>query len=109
MTVLRTIMALAVTLGLAAGPASAYPGEDALAAGIATGSGHQESEASQPGVLIAAADCSSAASRAARQTGGQVLSVSTQNQGGQTVCVVTVLVPGKGNQRPRKQTVTIKP
>ena len=58
---------------------------------------------------VAAADCSGAASRAARQTGGQVLSVSTQSQGGQTVCVVTVLVPGKGNQRPRKQTITIKP
>lgn len=58
---------------------------------------------------VAAADCSGAARRAASQTGGQVLSVSTRNQGGQTVCVVTVLVPGKGDERPRKRTITIKP
>ncbi|MCQ0989597.1 hypothetical protein [Jiella marina] len=58
---------------------------------------------------VAASDCSGAASRAARQTGGQVLSVSTRNQGGQMVCVVTVLVPGKGNERPRKRTITIRP
>jgi len=58
---------------------------------------------------VAASDCSGAASRAASQTGGQVLSVSTRNQGGQMVCVVTVLVPGKGNERPRKRTITIRP
>ncbi|KQT88560.1 hypothetical protein ASG48_02070 [Aurantimonas sp. Leaf443] len=58
---------------------------------------------------LAAADCSGAASQAASQTGGQVLSVSPRQQGGQTVCVVTVLVPGKDGGRPRRQTVTIRP
>ena len=58
---------------------------------------------------VAAGDCSDAGSKAAAQTGGQVLSVSSRQQGGQTVCVVTVLVPGKDGGRPRKQTVTIKP
>lgn len=109
MTLLRTTLALAVTFGLAAGPAVAYEGGDGSRvigqAAQVTGS---TSERHGP-MLLAAADCSSAASRAARQTGGQVLSVSTRTQGGQTVCVVTVLVPGKGNERPRKQTVTIKP
>ena len=58
---------------------------------------------------VAAGDCSDAGSKAASQTGGQVLSVSSRQQGGQTVCIVTVLVPGKDGGRPRKQTVTIKP
>lgn len=51
------------------------------------------------------ADCSSAGSKAAAQTGGKVLSVS--GSGG--ACSVTVLVPGKGGGRPRKTTVTIRP
>lgn len=54
-----------------------------------------------------AGDCSSAASQVAAQTGGQVLSVSAKNQGGQTVCKVTVLVPASGNERPKKMTVTV--
>ena len=57
----------------------------------------------------AAASCSGAAEQAAAQTGGQVLSVSSREQGGQTVCVVTLLVPGKEGGRPRKTTVTIRP
>ena len=58
---------------------------------------------------IAAADCSGAAAQAAAQTGGRVLSVSSRDEGGQTVCVVTVLVPGTDGGRPRKETVTIRP
>ncbi|MAZ82670.1 MAG: hypothetical protein CML31_07290 [Rhizobiales bacterium] len=54
-----------------------------------------------------AADCSSAASRVVSQTGGQLLSATPQNQGGQTVCVITVLVPGNGNERPKKVTVSV--
>ncbi len=111
MTLLRTIMALAVTFGLAAEAAAAYEVDEGSRAGssVAAEFGDSASRAAPEPTLVAAADCSSAASRAARQTGGQVLSVSTKNQGGQTVCVVTVLVPGKGNERPRKQTVTIRP
>lgn len=60
-------------------------------------------------VRLAQADCSSAGSKAAAQTGGEVLSVSTRTEGGQTVCVVTVLVPGTDGGRPRKTTVTIRP
>lgn len=106
MTLLRTILALAVTIGLAAEPALAGLGGEGDRGARSLSVGGHGGEAP---VRMAAADCSGAASRAARQTGGQVLSVSTQSQGGQTVCVVTVLVPGKGNQRPRKQTITIKP
>lgn len=107
MTFLRTIMAVAVTFGLAAEPAVAHEGGEVSTTSRGASS-FGPSDRAAP-MLMAAADCSGAASRAARQTGGQVLSVSTQTQGGQTVCVVTVLVPGQGNERPRKQTITIRP
>ncbi|MBP1850891.1 hypothetical protein [Rhizobium halophytocola] len=48
-------------------------------------------------------DCRSAAGRAVGQTGGQLLSVQPSGNS----CVVTVLVPGNGNQRPRKVTVRV--
>ena len=48
-------------------------------------------------------DCRAAAGRALGQTGGQLL--SARPAGGS--CVVTVLVPGKGNERPRKMTVRV--
>jgi len=54
-----------------------------------------------------AANCSSAASRVVSQTGGQLLSATPRNQGGKTVCVVTVLVPGKDYSRPKKVTVSV--
>ena len=53
------------------------------------------------------ADCSGAASQVVGQTGGQLLSASAQSEGGQTVCVITVLVPGNGNERPKKVTVSV--
>jgi hypothetical protein len=55
----------------------------------------------------AAADCSRAASQVVGQTGGQLLSASAQTQGGQVVCVITVLVPGNGSERPKKVTVSV--
>jgi predicted S18 family serine protease len=57
-----------------------------------------------PGVT---ADCSAAASRVVSQTGGQLLSATPQQQGGGTVCVITVLVPGNGDERPKKVTVSV--
>ncbi|MEF2551756.1 hypothetical protein VQ042_10350 [Aurantimonas sp. A2-1-M11] len=60
-------------------------------------------------IHLAQADCSGAGAKAAAQTGGDVLSVSTRTENGQTVCVVTVLVPGTDGGRPRKTTVTIRP
>ena len=58
-------------------------------------------------IVRTAADCSGAASQVVGQTGGQLLSASPQTQGDQTVCVITVLVPGNGNERPKKVTVTV--
>ncbi|MEF2073840.1 hypothetical protein [Consotaella aegiceratis] len=58
-------------------------------------------------MLVAEGDCSGAAAKARSQTGGQVLSVQSRQQGGRTVCVVTVLVPSPDGGRPRKTTITV--
>jgi len=54
-----------------------------------------------------AVDCSGAANKVVRQTGGQLLSASAQTDGGQVVCVITVLVPGNGYDRPKKVTISV--
>ncbi|WP_299870602.1 hypothetical protein [uncultured Hoeflea sp.] len=54
-----------------------------------------------------AVDCSGAAAQVVSQTGGQLLSASAQSQGGQAVCVITVLVPGTGSERPKKVTISV--
>jgi len=58
-------------------------------------------------IVRVAADCSGAANQVVRQTGGQLLSASAKTSGGQTVCVITVLVPGNGYDRPKKVTVSV--
>lgn len=54
-------------------------------------------------VVEVAGDCSSAASQVVAQTGGELLSAEPSGDS----CVVTVLVPGKDNGRPRKVTVRV--
>lgn len=54
-------------------------------------------------IIMAAGDCSSAAAQVVAQTGGQLLSATPQGD----ACVVTVLIPGSGNERPRKVTVRV--
>jgi len=49
------------------------------------------------------ADCSAAAAQAVGETGGQLL--SARPSGG--TCVVTVLIPARDNERPRKVTVRV--
>lgn len=60
-----------------------------------------------PVLPASASGCASAASQVASQTGGQVIGVQAANQGGQAVCVVTVLVPGSGGGPPQRRTVTV--
>ncbi|QRM54764.1 hypothetical protein [Sinorhizobium sp. BG8] len=56
-----------------------------------------------PDLVTVAGDCSAAARQVLAETGGELLSAQPKNG----VCVVTVLVPGKGNARPRKVTVRV--
>lgn len=62
--------------------------------------------AAQDYLILAAADCGSAASRVVSDTGGQLLSAQPSSDG--QTCVVTVLVQGNGNERPRKVTVRVQ-
>jgi hypothetical protein len=94
---------LALVAALAFAPA-------ALAApmpGFSGGTQAQREQAGEPMIELAQGNCSAAAAQAAAQSGGQVLSVSSRQQNGQTVCVVTVLVPGTDGGRPRRTTITI--
>lgn len=59
--------------------------------------------APQEVTVTVAGDCSAAAAQVVAQTGGQLLSATPQGN----ACVVTVLVPGNGNERPRKVTVRV--
>ena len=56
---------------------------------------------------MAAADCYSVGEQVAAQYGGTLAKASQQNRGGQTVCVIVVLVPGKDGQRPRRTEVVV--
>ncbi|UJW76560.1 hypothetical protein [Rhizobium sp. SL42] len=66
-------------------------------------------EAAKPkrveGQMVAqnAADCRAAAARVVAEIGGQLLSV--RESGGE--CVIIVLVPGNGSERPRKVTMRV--
>ena len=58
-------------------------------------------------MMTAAADCYSIGQQVAAQNGGTLAKASQQNRGGQTVCVIVVLVPGKDGQRPRRTEVVV--
>lgn len=55
------------------------------------------------GIVEVGGDCSNAAAQVVAQTGGELLSAKPDGDS----CVVTVLVPGNGNARPRKVTVRV--
>lgn len=59
----------------------------------------------EPLIELAQASCDQAARKVVADTGGQLLSVAPGQDG---ACNVTVLVPGNGNERPRKVTVTVQ-
>lgn len=60
--------------------------------------------AAGPAYQMAQVSCDGAARQVVASTGGQLLSVSPSGNG---ACQVTVLVPGQGDERPRKKTVTV--
>jgi hypothetical protein len=57
--------------------------------------------------IVAAADCYSVGEQVASQHGGTLAKASASSQGGRTVCVIVVLVPGKDGQRPRRMQVVV--
>lgn len=89
---IHTGFAMLATLFTTALPAVAGPSAAAPA------------EPPAPVIEMAQTDCNAAAQQVVAQTGGQLLSVSPGPNGS---CNVTVLIPGNGNERPRKVTVTV--
>ena len=53
-------------------------------------------------VLVAQADCYAIGQQVAAQNGGTLARAQSANRGGQEVCIIVVLVPGKDGQRPRR-------
>ncbi len=58
-------------------------------------------------VIVAQADCYSIGQQVAAQSGGTLARASSSTQGGQPVCVIVVLVPGKDGQRPRRREIVV--
>lgn len=58
-------------------------------------------------VINVAADCYSIGQQVAAQNGGTLAKASEASQGGQAVCVIVVLVPGKDGQRPRRTEIVV--
>jgi hypothetical protein len=58
-------------------------------------------------VLFAAADCYGIGQQIAAERGGQVHSAESATRNGRPVCVIVVLVPGKGGQRGRRMEIVV--
>jgi hypothetical protein len=60
-----------------------------------------------PMLLAQSADCYSIGQRVAAEMGGQLAAANAENQGGQTVCRIVVLIPGSNGERPRRAEVVV--
>ncbi|PBC02611.1 hypothetical protein [Mesorhizobium sp. WSM3860] len=58
-------------------------------------------------VVLAANDCYAIGQQVAAQNGGTLAKASQATRGGQQVCVIVVLVPGKEGQRPRRTEIVV--
>ena len=58
-------------------------------------------------IITVASDCYAIGQQVAAQHGGQLAKASQSTRGGQAVCVIVVLVPGKDGQRPRRAEVVV--
>ncbi len=56
---------------------------------------------------VAQSDCYSIGQQVAAENGGTLAKASQAEQGGQAVCVIVVLVPGKNGQRPRRTEIVV--
>jgi hypothetical protein len=90
---MRTLVGFAATVAFAATQASAAPAD--------------VPDEANGEVQLAAADCFSVGEQVAAQYGGTLAKATASNRGGQTVCHIVVLVPGKDGQRPRRIQVDV--
>lgn len=57
--------------------------------------------------IQAAGGCYAVGQRVASQKGGQLAKATQETRGGQSVCVIVVLVPRGGGQRPSRQEIVV--
>lgn len=57
--------------------------------------------------IVVAAECYAIGQQVAEQNGGTLAKASQSARGGQPVCVIVVLVPGKDGQRPRRSEIVV--
>ncbi len=70
---------------------------------VSTSRASEQPVAVKQPIIVAQGDCYAIGQQIAAQNGGTLARASQANRGGQTVCVIVVLVPGKEGQRPRRQ------
>lgn len=58
-------------------------------------------------VVNVSADCYAVGQEVAAQKGGTLAKASQATRGGQPVCVIVVLVPGKEGERPRRAEIVV--
>ncbi|MEO5759041.1 MAG: hypothetical protein ABIQ51_19495 [Mesorhizobium sp.] len=58
-------------------------------------------------VVLADSDCYAIGQQVAEENGGTLAKASQSTRGGQPVCVIVVLVPGKDGQRPRRSEIVV--
>ncbi len=58
-------------------------------------------------VVPVASDCYAIGQQVAAQHGGTLAKASSATRGGQAVCVIVVLVPGKEGERPRRAEIVV--
>lgn len=73
-----------------------------LAVAVPTEAGQRSGE-----ILVAQADCYAIGQQVAADNGGTLAKAQSANRGGQEVCVIVVLVPGKDGQRPRRTEIVV--
>ena len=95
-TFFRLAMLVLCAAGLFAAQASAMP--FAPASTFSGGAGL---------VVPVASDCYAVGQQVAAQKGGTLAKASQSTQGGQPVCVIVVLVPGKEGERPRRSEIVV--
>jgi hypothetical protein len=95
-TVFRLALPVLCATGLFAAQAPAMP----LAPGVTLSD-------SAGLVMTVASDCYAVGQQVAAQKGGTLAKASQSTQGGQPVCVIVVLVPGKEGERPRRSEIVV--
>lgn len=79
----------------------------AAAATLLVAAPARAAEDNAPLVLAQGADCYAIGQRVAAQMGGQLAAANAENQGGQIVCRIVVLIPGGNGERPRREEVVV--